>query len=376
MEAKRFSRVNLSTAASPDDPEGKRLESIGDRGGQRGSSAAGDLDRPARKEPAGRQSATRQAGYSAPVVDLGGNKRPYMEPRAGSDDTPSKIGDIESPAWQEYFFLAPNVRFTRTPDYEARKHRPQHERVVEHAATRPAEQAVAQSMVGGASSAPSLLALPASVKSPASPPLAGRATQGPLPPAAAFVPTARAREKVPAVAPVPPRTIATGRASARASVVPGAPIKTERLRWPYLSDHAFFEAMAPYLVDVSSPARQTGPASPAPLAVAPVTTMPIDIRPGTDATALFRVIDCLPGQALKPLPDVWPANSNQAVAQPDVPASNAPSPVQPVAIPAAKSDAVSASAAPSMKVSARAVAARSARLPGAGKVVLSTAGDP
>ncbi|TJV23190.1 MAG: DNA translocase FtsK [Mesorhizobium sp.] len=379
MEAKRFSRVNLSTAASPDDPEGKRLEGIGDRGGQRGSSAAGDLDRPARKEPGGRQPATRQAGYSAPVVDLGGNKRPYMEPRGGSDDTPSKIGDIESPAWQEYFFLAPNVRFTRTPDYEARKHRPQHERVVEHAATRPAEQAVAQSMIKGASSAPSLLALPASVKSPASQPLAGHATQGPLPPAAAFAAAGRAREKVPAVAPMPPRTAATGQASARASVAPGGPIKTttsERLRWPYLSDHAFFEAMAPYLVDVSSPARQTGPASPAPLAAAPVTAMPIDIRPGTDATALFRVIDCLPGQALKPLPDAWPANSNQAVAQSGVPASNAPSPVQPVAIPAAKSDAVSASAAPSVNVPARAVAARSARLPGAGKVVLSTAGDP
>ncbi|RUX28498.1 DNA translocase FtsK [Mesorhizobium sp. M7A.F.Ca.US.011.01.1.1] len=332
MEAKRFSRVNLSTAALPDGPEGKRLESIGDRGGQRSSSAAGDLDRPARKEPDGRQPTTRQAGYSAPVVDLGGNKRPYMEPRGCSDDTPSKIGDIESPAWQEYFFLAPNVRFTRTPDYEARKHRPQHERVVEHAATRPAEQAVAQSMINGASSAPSLLALPASVKSPASQPLAGHA-------------------------------------SAKTTT-------SERLRWPYLSDHAFFEAMAPYLVDVSSPARQTGPASPAPVAVAQGTAMPIDIRPGTDATALFRVIDCLPGQALKPLPDVWPANSNQAVAQPDVPASNAPSPVQPVAIPAAKSDAVSASAAPSVNVSARAVAARSARLPRAGKVVLSTAGDP
>ncbi|MDF3215466.1 DNA translocase FtsK [Mesorhizobium sp. M7A.F.Ca.CA.001.09.2.1] len=378
MEAKRFSRVNLSTAAPPDDPEGKRFESIGDRGDQRSSSAAGALDRMARKEPDGRQPATRQAGYSAPMVDLGGNKRPYMEPRSGSDDTPSKIGDIESPAWQEYFFLAPNVRFTRTPDYEARKHHPQHERVVEHGATRPTQQAVAQPMVGRASSAPSLLALPASVKSPASQPQTGHATQGPLPPAAAFVPSVRARERVPAVAPVPPRTVATGRASARASVAPGAPIKTERLRWPYLSDHAFFEAMAPYLVDVSPPARQTGSASPAPLAAAPVTTMPIDIRPttGTDATALFRVIDCLPGQALKPLPDVWPANSNQAVAQPDVPASNAPSPVQPVAIPAAKSVAVSAPAAPSANVPAKAVGARSARLPGAGKVVLSTAGDP
>ncbi|MBZ9776768.1 DNA translocase FtsK [Mesorhizobium sp. CO1-1-8] len=383
MEAKRFSRINLSTAASPDDPEGKRFDGSS-AGGQRISSAAtGALDRPAHKELHGRQPGTHQASYSAPVVDLGGNRRPYLEPRGSAEagNAPSKGGDIESPAWQEYFFLAPNVRFTRTPDYESKKNRPQNERVVEQggADALPTQQAVAQPMVDEASSAPSLLALPASVKSPASQSLAGRATQGPLPPAAAFVPPERAREKVPVVAPVPPRTVATGRASARASVAPGAKTTTsERLRWPHLSDHAFFEAMAPYLVDVSSPARQIGPASPAPLVVAPVTAMPIDIRPtaGIDATALFRVIDCLPGQALKPLPDVWPANSNQAVAQPEVPASNAPSPVQPVAIPAAKSDAVSASAAPSVNVPAKALAARSARLPAAGKVVLSTAGDP
>ncbi|AZO40073.1 DNA translocase FtsK [Mesorhizobium sp. M7D.F.Ca.US.005.01.1.1] len=387
MEARRFSRVNLLKAASPDDPEGKRFDGINDKGGQRISSAAtGALDRPAHKGLDGRQPGTHEAGYSAPVVDLGGNKRLYMEPRGSSEasNAPSKVGDIESPAWQEYFFLAPNVRFTRTPDYEAKKHRPQDERVVEQgdADALPTQQAVAQPMVDEASAAPSLLALPASVKSPASQPLTGRgaATQRPSPPAAAFVPSGGAREKVPVVTPAPPRTATTGRATARTVAAAGAQIRPaapEKLRWPYLSDHAFFEAMAPYLVDVSSQARQANP--PAPVTAVPVAAARADIRPptATDATSLFRVIECLPSQASKPLPDVLPANSNEALAQPKVPASNASLQAQPAAIPAAARDAVPVPAVPSVDATVRVAAARpSSRLPRTGKIVPSTSGDP
>ncbi|MER8572430.1 FtsK/SpoIIIE domain-containing protein [Mesorhizobium sp. M1338] len=386
MEARRFSRVNLLKAASPDDPEVKRYDGIGDKGGQRTSSAAaGNLDRPAHTGLDGRRPGTHQAGYSAPVVDLGGNKRPYMEPRGSSKEAPSKVGDIESPAWQEYFFLAPNVRFTRTPDYEAKKHRPRHERVVEQgdADALPTQQAVVQPMVDEASSAPSLLALPASVKSHASQPLADRgAAQRPSPRTAAFVPPGRARENARVVAPVPPVTAATGRASARGIAAPGAPIKpatAEKPRWPYLSDHAFFEAMAPYLVDVSSQARQASPASPAPVAAVPVAAAWVGIRPPivTDATSLFRVIECLPGQASKPLPDVWPATSNEALAQAEVPASNASLKAQPAAIPAAARDAVPVPALASGDATIRVATARpSSRLPRTGKTVPSKSGDP
>ncbi|MER9138122.1 FtsK/SpoIIIE domain-containing protein [Mesorhizobium sp. M0830] len=377
MEARRFSRVNLLKAASPDDPEVKR-----DKGGQRTSSAAtGDLDRPAHKGLDGRQPGTHQAGYSAPIVDLGGNRRPYMEPRGAEASNASlKSGDIESPAWQEYFFLAPNVRFTRTPDYEAKKQRPQHERVAEQGDTDalPTPQTVAQAVVDQASSVPSLLALPASVKTPASQPLAGRgaATQRPSPPAAALALPGRAKEKS-VVASV---TAATGRASARAAAAPGAPIKpatAEKLRWPYLSDHAFFEAMAPYLVDISSQARQASPTSPAPVVAEPVIARErLDNRSPmvADATSLFRVIEWLPGQASKPLPDVLPANSNQAIVQPDV-SAGIPLRTDAAAILAAKSDAVPAPTAPGVDVTVRVAGARSPRLPRAGNIVLSTAGE-
>ncbi|RWC59145.1 DNA translocase FtsK [Mesorhizobium sp.] len=392
MEAKRFSRVNLSKATSPDDPEVKRFEGIGDRGGQRASSAAtGALDRPTGKEPDGRQPGAHQAGYSARVVDLGGNKRPYMEPRGGSVGTSSKVGDIESPAWQEYFFLAPNVRFTRTPDYEPKKPRPQHERVVEQAdpEVSPTQQANAQPFVDEMPVMPSLLALPALAKGRAAhleaaqQPQTGRGAAMPRPSTSATASAApgHAGDKIRRVPSKAPVTAATGRATARMIAVPQSStlIKTaipEQPRWPYVSDHAFFEVMAPYLVDVRLPAGQPSPASPAPVAAVPVAAMPVDIRPttGTDATSLFRVIECLPGQASKPLPDVWPANSNRVVAQPDVPASNARA--EAVAMPAAKSDAVPAPAVPSVDVTVRATAVRSPRLPEAGKIVPSTAGDP
>ncbi|RWE05435.1 MAG: hypothetical protein EOS76_32125, partial [Mesorhizobium sp.] len=44
-----------------------------------------------------------------------------VAPASESDD-----GEFSRPAWQDYFFLAPNVRFTRTPDTDlARRAAPQ-----------------------------------------------------------------------------------------------------------------------------------------------------------------------------------------------------------------------------------------------------------
>ncbi|WP_457152739.1 DNA translocase FtsK [Mesorhizobium sp. P5_C1] len=326
-----------------------------------------------------------QTGYSARVVDLGGSRRPYMEPRVdqGTSHVSPKIGDIESPAWQEYFFLAPNVRFTRTPDYKTKKHRQQSDPVVEQGApdALPTQQAVTQPIVDKAPVAPSLLALPVSVKSRnletarlqgSSEPAASRTS----PLAAASAAPGRANDKARRVPSVPPMTAATGRASVRMAAVSAgsAAAKTanpETLRWPHLSDHAFFEVMAPYLVDVSSQARPARPANPAPAAAPRFGIIPSMVA---DTTSLFRVIEWLPGQPSKPSPDVWPSNSNEAVAQPHVPASNAPLQAETAAIPAAARDAVAVPIVRSRDVAVRAAAA-SPRLPLAGKIVPSMAGD-
>ncbi|MFD2052566.1 DNA translocase FtsK [Mesorhizobium calcicola] len=384
MESKRFHRVNSLKATSPDDPGVERFD--GGRAGQRAASAAtGGHNRPTHQGQDGRQSGTQQAGYSARLVDLGGNRRPYMEPRGGlgTSDASAKIGDIESPAWQEYFFLAPNVRFTRTPDYEAKKHRQQGDRVVEQDApdALPAQQAATQPVVDEAPLAPSLLALPASVKSRnlETTRLQGSsesAAQRTSPLAAAYAAPGRANDKARPAPSASPMTAATGRASARAAAVPAGRAATKTVipetpRWPHLSDHAFFEVMAPYLVDVTSQARPASPTTPAPAAAARIGIG----RPSmaADATSLFRVIEWLPGRPSKPLPDVWPSNANEAVVQPDVPASNALQ-AEVAAVPAAASDAVAVPIVPRRDVAVR-VAAASPRLPLAGKIAPSMAGD-
>ncbi|MBB6409390.1 S-DNA-T family DNA segregation ATPase FtsK/SpoIIIE [Mesorhizobium sangaii] len=308
-----------------------------------------------------------------------------MEPRVdqGTSHASPKIGDIESPAWQEYFFLAPNVRFTRTPDYETKKHRQQSDPVVEQGApdALPTQQAVTQPIVDKAPLAPSLLALPVSVKSRnletarlqgSSESAAPRTS----PLAAASAAPGRANDKARRAPPVAPTPAATRRASVRMAAVSAgvAPTKTaipETLRWPHLSDHAFFEVMAPYLVDVSSQARPANPATPAPAAAGRIG---ISSSMVADATSLFRVIEWLPGQPSKPLPDIRPSNSNQAVAQPNMPASSAPLQAEVDAIPGAARDAVAVPIVPRRDVAMR-VAAASPRLPLAGKIAPSTAGD-
>ncbi|MHC2794571.1 hypothetical protein ACVINZ_003583 [Mesorhizobium jarvisii] len=265
MESKRFPRVNSLKSASPDDPEGKRF-----------SGMSGKVE----SQPPGATT----GGNFPPPVDLVGN---------------------ESPAWQEYFFLAPNVRFTRTPDYEAN---PRHPRQITseqgEPPAPPARQAVAQPAAAAPSSGVSSPSLPAAMKSrnaaleAARPPAGNKAVMHERSPAS--VPPRHANEKARTVVTAGPRTAAPVRAPAPAASAQGtvAPVKTtgrETVRWPYLSDHVFFELMAPYMIEGSS---QTSRAVPVPRAAAPVAAGRIDVRaaPSADPTASFRVIDWLPGQ--------------------------------------------------------------------------------
>ncbi len=204
MESKRFPRVN-SVTVSPDNPEGERLNNKAD----------------------GQRAGTARSGNPPPSVDLGGN---------------------ESPAWQDYFFLAPNVRFTRTPDYEASTRQPRQiasEQGEPHPL--PARQAVAQPAAAAKSSVVSTPSLSETMKNrnsaseAARPPTGNRAVTHDRPAAPG------ARTAVTARAPVPA-------ASAQAVA---SPVKTpgrETARWPYLSNHVFFELMALYMIESPLPA--------------------------------------------------------------------------------------------------------------------------
>jgi S-DNA-T family DNA segregation ATPase FtsK/SpoIIIE len=337
MESKRFPRVNSLNTASPDDPESERFNGMSDKAN-------------------GQQAGAARAGYSPRFVDLGGN---------------------ESPAWQDYFFLAPNVRFTRTPDYEANTRRPQHDQIAveqSEAQAPPVRQGSAQSTAVAASHAASSLPSSAPMKSPALDatrlPAGSRVMmrERPSAPAAASVPPGPAGEKARA-APLDPRMAAPARASAPAASAQrmSAPVKTtgrENVRWPYLSDHAFFEVMAPYMIESPSPAPRAVPVR---RTAAPVVAERVDVRaaPAADLTSSFRVIECLPGgQASSALPDVRPANSNEAAVQPAA-----------VAIPAVASNAVSVRVVPAPEETVPAPVVRgSSPLPKAGRIVPTTMG--
>ncbi|WP_214475506.1 DNA translocase FtsK [Mesorhizobium sp. dw_380] len=293
MESRRFPRVNSLKAASPDDPGTERFNGMSDKAD-------------------GQQTGAARAGNSPPFVDLGGN---------------------ESPAWQDYFFLAPNVRFTRTPDYEANPRRSPRDQHSEPLA--PTRQAAAQ---------------------PA-------AASGAVP-----VPPRHAGEKGRTVAPAGPRTTAARAsappAAAQATAAPAKTPRRETVQWPYLSDHVFFEVMAPYMVErPSSPPR----AVPTPRAAVPVAARRVDVRSASDAdpTSAFRVIECLPGlQAASASPDVRPANSNEAAVQ-----SVTSAPQEARAIPAVAAQVAQEKTvrAPTMRVSSP--------LPVVGKIVPSTTGE-
>ncbi|GLQ81644.1 DNA translocase FtsK [Mesorhizobium huakuii] len=341
MESKRFPRVNSLKPASPDDPEGKRFNGM-----------SGKVD--------GQQSSAAGAGNLPQPVDLGGN---------------------ESPAWQEYFFLAPNVRFTRTPDYEASTRHPRP--VTSEQDEQPARQAVAQPAATAPSSVVPSSSLAAAMKSrnaaleAARPPAGNKAVTHERSPASAPVPPRHAGEKARTVVTAGPRTAATAHASAPAAPAQAmaARVRTtdrETVRWPYLSDHVFFELMAPYMIEGSSPASR---AVPVPRAAPPVAVGRVDVRaaPTADPTALFRVIDCLPGQqAPAALPDVRPANSNEAVVQPA--AASVPQRARErVAAPAAAGNSAPAQVA---EETVQLPAPRaSSPLPMVGKIVPATTGE-
>ncbi|WP_404925624.1 DNA translocase FtsK [Mesorhizobium sp. ORM16] len=337
MESKRFPRVSSLKAASPDDPGVKRFTGVDNKPDSQRARAAG-------------------AGPSPSPVDLGGN---------------------ESPAWQDYFFLAPNVRFTRTPDYEASTRRPRGEASAAEQSESAAPQAHGQSTAAGTSSSAPIPSRNLS-SGAARPPVGNRAVVQPAP---APVPPGHAGEKARAAAtPAGHRMTAAARASAPAASAQAAtaPVKTtgrENVRWPYLSDHVFFEVMAPYLVEGPSPAPRAVPVA---RTTAPVVTERTDNRPAptADPTALFRVIECLPGSpAPSAAPDVRPANSNQAAVQ--TAANRVPQQARAkAAIAAVASNALPAQVTQSLEQAVPAPAARaSSRAPLVGRIVPTATGE-
>ncbi|MDX8534520.1 DNA translocase FtsK [Mesorhizobium sp. VK25A] len=246
----RFPRANLSGASAY---QGDDDHSADERRGGVSRAQAGQVV-PLRAAPASESDAARNASLDS-----------------------ADGGEFSRPAWQDYFFLAPNVRFTRTPDTDlARRAAPQED--------------------AAPGKAPTIQ--PVRPAPPASPP-AAPVRKNPAVPAAAPMQAKAVRAPstvAPAAVPAPPT------ASTQVTAAPTPKPRPSGLRWSYLSDHAFFEFGMPFLAERLARARlsEAGQA-PAVPAQPPVKPMPAQ-RPAaqprqahapfmSEATSFYRVIE-------------------------------------------------------------------------------------
>ncbi|MFD9902621.1 DNA translocase FtsK [Mesorhizobium sp. NPDC059025] len=188
-------------------------------------------------------------------------------------------GEFARPEWQDYFFLAPNVRFTRTPDREIKKisaeegeHEPQAEQPT---------GAVAQAAVPAP--APAMTARPASQQTQPAIPSAHKPSPVRVAQQAPVAPVLAARTVAPAVV---------------ASQQPEAPAPRRNTRWSYISDHAFFEFASEF-----QPQHAAAPAPVAPAEASAITPRRADLRPlvSPDVTSLYKVIEVSTSMQLTPV---------------------------------------------------------------------------
>ncbi|TGS11200.1 MULTISPECIES: DNA translocase FtsK [unclassified Mesorhizobium] len=257
----------------------------------------------------GRRGGVPQAQAGQVVTLRSSNQGETNAVRSASSES-ADGGEFHRPAWQDYFFLAPNVRFTRTPDTDlTRRAAPQEDaapaKTPARAPVRPAPATPPANSVRTIPAAPAVrAAAPAQAK-----PVVGPSAATPVAPAAPPQPTAAPAQK--------PRQ--------------------SGLRWSYLSDHAFFEFGMPFLAERLARARlnEAGQAPAVPVSP-PVRPMPAPaaqpIPPRAafmgEATSFYRVIEWRSNAA-----DMSPAPA-PAPAPPQVAAQLAPAENMPVPAPA------------------------------------------
>ncbi|MBZ9737072.1 DNA translocase FtsK [Mesorhizobium sp. CA18] len=287
-----------------------------------GASAHDSDDEHRNPRETGRHGAVPQAGQVVPLRVLPGGESAAAR-NASSDSAGDSAGDdFALPTWQNYFFLAPNVRFTRTPDTDLARR------------AAPPEDAAQ----GKASAAEPVR------PAPPAPPPAAPVRKSSAAPASAPMQTGSIR----APATVAPAIVPAAAAAPSQAAAPTLKPRLSGLRWSYLSDHAFFEFGMPFLAERLARARLTeagqAPAVPAQPLMKPVpaqrpAAQPVQPRaafPG-EATSFYRVIE-------------WRSNTAEAspiLAPVPAPAAAQPAPAKPMPI-SAPASARKARQAPSL----------------------------
>ena len=288
----RFSRTNLSSAAVYQSRQANRFDR------QDGEPYRDNPDqRQPQESSAQRIHSTGGLGTAGAVSAKSG---PAAQPFPASDDP-----------LQSHFYLAPNVRFTRTPESEFMKRRSSSDQEggdgQEDSRSRPEVGASAGTTFGVMPSRPAqLMQIVASQFSCGSP-------------------AVRPVEIASSVTEAPNGEIIPGNAGERDD--DGG--RTETI-WSHLSDHAFFEFM-PFEAmerDLSGPSGagngRTSTFMPERVPVQPVQPKRFVSRSTADVTSLYRVIECFPAQApYSAKPERPQESAYQAQTLPDAPAGRA-----------------------------------------------------
>ncbi|WP_054312361.1 DNA translocase FtsK [Mesorhizobium sp. 1M-11] len=272
MASTRFSRANLTAVALEED------------------------------EPHRHETTPPAIDFAGRIARRDGNAHTYVKPQGDGAVFPNFGGEGEfaRPEWQDYFFLAPNVRFTRTPDREIKKIKPEDEH------HEPVEQA-AGSISQPRTPAPAVTARPASAEPRAAAPspqlsqarrVVDQTPAAPVAPSPG-APIARAAPTVATPAAAATVQAATHQPAAKAA----APRRSAR--WSYISDHAFFEFASGFVPQpTTAPAPVSAPAVPVKAEV-PAARLH-EPRPvvAPDATSLYRVIEVSASMQLTPVETV------------------------------------------------------------------------
>jgi S-DNA-T family DNA segregation ATPase FtsK/SpoIIIE len=257
-----------------------------------------------------RRSAAQAGAYQAAINQAGERRSAQQKPDVAD-------GYFTHSTMQDHFYLAPNVRFTRTPEIEIEKRRsPQSENAPQQPEGKTENPPSAPPPVSKANSPTA----PSSPKPPVS--HAVPVTGQPLPKAAQpQVRNAAGRPEAPAAkidrlpaprllvatAQVPPSStpiarpqIAAQRALPSSSPAPAGSAGRKAAPWTLLSDHVFFELLP--MVAVGERPQAPVPAPP-PVASAPVASSPTTrAADGVEIRSLYRVIDCNAPQVTSALP--------------------------------------------------------------------------
>ncbi len=318
MASMRFSRANLTAIALGEDEQH-------------------------RHEPA----QSHAIDFAGRITSRDSNAHSYVKPQNDGAVFPNFGGEGEfaRPEWQDYFFLAPNVRFTRTPDREIKKisaeEEEQEPRAEQHAG------AVAQV----AAPAPATIARPASPQPQAAIPSVPQASPVRV---AVQAPVIAA----PVVAP-----------AAVAPQQPGALAPRRNTRWSYISDHAFFEFASEF-----QPQHAAAPAPVAPAKAPAITPRQAEPRPlvSPDVTSLYKVIEVSTSMQLTPV-EATKAAVVADVAEVAVPVVETPATVAASANrPVAANDATPAASSRTVEIT---MPAPRQSLPMVGKVVQVEPGE-